>query len=249
MIVLIPIGGIGQRFKDNGYSRPKALINVFGNTIISYLLDNLNKSIIDYIFIPYNKEYQKFRFEEMLKKNYPEVQFKFFRLEENTRGAAETINIGLTNLKEERDIPILCLDSDNFFVSDIVEQWNGENCIFTIKDTNPKPIFSYVQSDENSIIHDIREKDKISDFASTGAYGFQSIQDLLQYTQKIIDNNIVQKNEFYTSGVIKEMIKDGKVFKNKVISNDDFICLGTPQQLKFFYNQISLKKYQQQNHF
>ena len=161
MIVLIPIGGIGQRFKDNGYSRPKALINVFGNTIISYLLDNLNKSIIDYIFIPYNKEYQKFRFEEMLKKNYPEVQFKFFRLEENTRGAAETINIGLTNLKEERDIPILCLDSDNFFVSDIVEQWNGENCIFTIKDTNPKPIFSYVQSDENSIIHDIREKDKI----------------------------------------------------------------------------------------
>jgi hypothetical protein len=29
MIIIIPIGGIGQRFKDNGYSKPKALINLF----------------------------------------------------------------------------------------------------------------------------------------------------------------------------------------------------------------------------
>ena len=27
MIVIIPIGGIGKRFKDNGYRKPKALIN------------------------------------------------------------------------------------------------------------------------------------------------------------------------------------------------------------------------------
>ena len=49
MIIIIPIGGIGQRFKENGYKNPKALINIYGKSIISYLLDNLNNNI-DYIF-------------------------------------------------------------------------------------------------------------------------------------------------------------------------------------------------------
>ena len=42
MIIIIPIGGIGQRFKDNGYKKPKALINLYGKFMLSYLLDNLN---------------------------------------------------------------------------------------------------------------------------------------------------------------------------------------------------------------
>ena len=42
MIVIIPIGGTGQRFKKNGYSKPKALIHVYGRPMIYYLLDNLN---------------------------------------------------------------------------------------------------------------------------------------------------------------------------------------------------------------
>ena len=41
MIVIIPIGGTGQRFKKNGYSKPKALIHVYGRPMIYYLLDNL----------------------------------------------------------------------------------------------------------------------------------------------------------------------------------------------------------------
>ena len=133
MIIIIPIGGVGQRFKENGYKNPKALINIYGNPIISYLLDNLNTDNIDYIFIPYNKEYKKFRFEDLLTKKYPNIMFKYFCLENNTRGAAETINIGINNLNEERDVPVLCLDSDNFYLCDIISQWNGGNCIFSIK--------------------------------------------------------------------------------------------------------------------
>ena len=116
MIIIIPIGGIGKRFKDNGYKNPKALINIYGKPIISYLLDNLNVDNIDYIFIPYNKEYKMYRFEDLLIKTYPHISFKFFCLENNTRGAAETINIGINNLNEKRDIPVLCLDSDNFYL-------------------------------------------------------------------------------------------------------------------------------------
>ena len=42
MIILIPIGGVGKRFKEKGYELPKSLINVCGKSIIFHLLDNLN---------------------------------------------------------------------------------------------------------------------------------------------------------------------------------------------------------------
>lgn len=160
MIIIIPIGGTGERFKENGYKKPKALINIYGKPIISYLLDNLNTDNIDYIFIPYNKEYKNYRFEDFLIKNYPEINFRFYCLENNTRGAAETINIGINNLNEERDIPIICLDSDNFYKCDIISQWNGENCVFSFEDRNENPIYSYIKTDHSNEIIDIIEKKK-----------------------------------------------------------------------------------------
>jgi len=241
MIIIIPIGGIGQRFKENGYKKPKALINIYGKPIISYLLDNLNTDNIDYIFIPYNKEYKKYRFEDLLIKNYSKINFRFFCLENNTRGAAETINISINNLNEERNIPVLCLDSDSFYTCDIISQWNGDNCVFSFEDKNENPIYSYVKINENNEIIDIKEKDKISSNACTGAYGFNSINHLKKYTSKIIEGNITQKSEFYTSGVIKEMISEGQIFKNQTILHSNFTCLGSPLQLKFFYNNYPCK--------
>ena len=58
MIILIPLGGLGQRFKEVGYSLPKPLINVFGKPILFWLLDNLSISKdINFIYIPYNFEF------------------------------------------------------------------------------------------------------------------------------------------------------------------------------------------------
>ena len=50
MIIIIPLGGTGQRFKMNGYKEPKALIKVFGKPILYYLLDNLNVGSNDIVY-------------------------------------------------------------------------------------------------------------------------------------------------------------------------------------------------------
>ena len=97
MIIIIPIGGSGNRFKQNGYSKPKALINIFGRPIIFWLLDNITTSDT-LICIPYNREYTVYRFEDQLKKEYPYMKFEFIELTHNTRGASETILIGLDHL-------------------------------------------------------------------------------------------------------------------------------------------------------
>lgn len=238
MIILIPLGGLGIRFKNMGYKEPKALIHLLGKPILYHLIDNLKLKPDDILYIPYNKEYSNFRIEDKLKKDYPNVQFKFLELSRNTNGAAETINIALKNIFFS-DCPILCLDGDNFYSVDIIKLWNGENMVFSFNDNNSEPLYSYIRIVNNQII-DIVEKEKISNNACTGAYGFSSYLNLLSYTQKIIDSEKKQKGEYYTSSVIKEMINDSILFRQYEIERDKWHCIGTPIQLRQFYNNYPL---------
>jgi beta-phosphoglucomutase-like phosphatase (HAD superfamily)/NDP-sugar pyrophosphorylase family protein len=245
MIITIPLGGIGKRFKNSKYGNtPKALIKVKGLCILYYLLDNLNsesiKNKIDFIYIPYNKEYLDYYLESRLSERYPEYKFKFMVLEKNTRGAAETIYISLSDLDSKRieDQPILCLDSDNFYFDiDIISKWGGENTVFTFEDRRPYPIFSYITTtigdSHSQIVRSIVEKNKISDMACCGAYGFDSWKELKNGCKYIISNNIKQKSEFYTSGVIKHMIDNlKKQFKSINVPNKNYFSLGTPLQVE-----------------
>ena len=129
-IILIPIGGIGSRFKKNGYSNPKSLINIFGKPIIYYLLKNLMTDTETLVYIAYNNEYVKYRFEDQITSMFPGIKFKFYQLNTNTEGAAETINIALKNIHINYDLPILCLDSDSFYTCDILKLWKKKKCCF-----------------------------------------------------------------------------------------------------------------------
>ena len=42
MNILIPLGGIGKRFSDEGYSFPKPLIKIFDKTMIEHVIDSLH---------------------------------------------------------------------------------------------------------------------------------------------------------------------------------------------------------------
>ena len=245
MIILIPLGGIGERFKKDGYTAPKALINIFGKPIIYYLLDNLTLTGVDFVYIPYHRDYIEYRFEDRLTKDFPNIKFKFLPLLHDTGGAAQTIQIALSKLNtpDTTDTPILCLDGDNFYTTDIIKMWNGENervafpsVVFTVKDTNENPIYSYVKINNNACIDDIIEKVKISDYACTGAYGFNSYKMLLENLNEMISLDIRQKGEFYTSTIIKMMINKGIIFTNKTLEKKNWLCLGTPLQVKQFYH-------------
>ena len=69
-MILIPLNGLGNRFKET-FSKPKALIEVSGKSIICWLLDNL-KPNNHFIYIPYNfNEYKDYDFENFILNLYP----------------------------------------------------------------------------------------------------------------------------------------------------------------------------------
>jgi capsule biosynthesis phosphatase len=230
MNIIIPIGGVGQRFKEDGYITPKPLINVLGDPMICHLIKGLSVKENDTVVIIYNQDLKSYNFEDLIRFKFPDLNLMFVSLDRVTKGASETILFGIEHLDLRMDENFLILDCDTFYDDDILEKYrecNNKNTIFYFKDNQELPIFSYIKI-ENENVTDIMEKVKISDNANTGAYGFKHGTTLKRYCERIKN----KKAELYVSLLYKEMLNDGIVIGSKSVEN--FSCVGTPLQLKVY---------------
>jgi capsule biosynthesis phosphatase len=234
MNIIIPIGGVGQRFKDEGYDMPKPLINVLGKPMIYKVIDSLKLDNTDKIHIVYHNHLKEFNFETLVKFWFPYVNISFTSLDHLTKGAADTVLKGLEAFTEEElKENILLLDCDTFYSEDIIKHYkesDNKNVIFYFNNTDSNSIFSYIKLNDNKVI-EIKEKIKISDNANTGAYGFESGNELKQYCSRILNLDM----ELYISCIYNEMLKNNKEIYGLKIKY--FHCVGTPLQLKIYCNK------------
>ena len=233
MNILIPLGGLGERFKKEGYSDPKPLIKVLNKEILFHVLDNLDIHKNDKIFIIYNKDLDDHNFSNIIKNKYQRINL--IKLLHNTKGAAETVFIGTKNIikNHKYNEKTILIDGDTFYLDNILEKYRNteENAVFYTKNYDTNPVFSYITLDNNSNIIEIKEKNKISNNANTGAYAFNNINTLLNYSKYVTENDIRFNNECYTSCIIDEMIKKNEPFKGIQLSEENVIVLGTPKQV------------------
>lgn len=232
--VLIPIGGLGERFKQDGYNSPKPLINILGKLMIQYVIDCLDLKENDNVIIVYNKLLSNYSFKNRIESK---KEIIFIELPFQTKGASETVLYGLNNVPQNiLNKPFVIMDCDNFYSVNLLDLYRKKeikNIVFSFEDSLNKPIYSYVKISDNVIV-DIKEKEKISDLANTGCYCFKNGNILKEYCTKVIEKNITQNNEYYISCVIKEMLNDKERFECIVIPKQDFHCIGTPMHVKMF---------------
>ncbi len=230
MNIIIPLGGQGKRFSENGYTRPKPLIKVLGKEIIFWVLDSLNLKENDTVYIPYNNHLDAYSFRDVISTKYP--TFKLLPIG-FTNGAAETLKICLEYFSITEKFVIL--DGDTWYEEDIlsIARKAPQNMTTYFNSTFPKPIFSYINI-EGKKITEIKEKVKISDNANTGCYYFRDPKKVLEHISEI-----EKHEEVYISDIIKSMIVKGEVFEAEKITS--FHVLGTPQQLIEFSNNFNVE--------
>lgn len=239
MNIIIPLCGIGKRFTDAGY-KPKPLIEIFDKKMILHVIDNLKISN-DNIFIIYHISLDDHKFSKIFEK-YENVHL--IPINNRTAGAAETVQFGIKYiLSNNLSISKKCLilDCDTIYNINIIKKLKilETNAVVYFKDFESNPIYSYITLECNNIT-DIREKEKISNNANTGAYFFIDINELYDACTHIVNNNIRFKNEYYMSCVIKYMLHS-KQFVGIEIDRKHYTSLGTPEELKkYIDNHISL---------
>jgi capsule biosynthesis phosphatase len=243
LTVMIPLGGIGSRFQKEGYVKPKPFVSVLGKPMILWVIDSLKLGPQDALVIVYNPAWMSPKYWEAVTALYPRLQL--VELPGATRGAAETVLIGLQGLsKALRDQPVMLVDGDCFYEEDIVATYRAiapsSNGVFYFVDTQPKPIYSYIVFEPSTRrIGQVKEKVKISDHANTGCYCFSKGSELLSQCQALLDAGATQTGnlsthtvgEYYTSGVIAQMIAEGATFTALQIDPTRMHVIGTPTQL------------------
>lgn len=243
MNIIIPIGGIGNRFKTQGYQLPKPLINIHGDPMIKHVLNSIQFHPDDNVIIIYNKELYNHGFEELIR-SFIQKNIFMYQLHECTTGAVHTLH---SFLKSSHDLSkfhkrTAVFDCDTFYHCNILDKIRNidsrENCVICFESLKSEPIFSYVSFDDSHEITAIKEKHKISNYANTGCYVFADIKELRDYCKIVLDTDHKFSNEHYTSCVIDKMIADSKPFKAVIIKPSDFTCVGTPEQLKQYCSSI-----------
>lgn len=261
MNIVIPMGGIGHRFASEGYRFPKPLVKIVGRPMLFWLLDHLDTKAEDIIYIGVSESLeQQFGLMEMLRIEYPSKTFREVILGFPTRGAAETLFIILQSMTNDRlKCKTISLDCDTIYFKSIIDEFRQLpahlNASFYFEDDGEKPIYSYISFAEEETIQmpsksypsivDVREKIMISKHANTGAYAFASASILKQYCAMVLDQPVGLAGEYYTTSVIKMMLKSKETFVGIHVPTDDFVCVGTPAQMEVFLKNLKTKSIQE----
>ena len=89
-----------------------------------------------------------------------------------------------------------------------------------------------MELNEKGFVKRIREKEKISNLASTGLYIFSNARQFIEATETMIKNDRRVKDEFFVSEIYNILLKSGKKFEVDIA--EEFIPFGTPEDIKKF---------------
>jgi dTDP-glucose pyrophosphorylase len=233
--VLIPMAGLGSRFKD--YTFPKPLIEINKKPMIQVVTENLNVEA-SYIYIVREEHYEKYNLYYML--NLISPHCKLVIQKGNKQGAACTSLLAKKLIDNDR--PLLIANSDQWIdwsSSDFFYKINNADCdgaILTFKNNHPK--WSYVKVDEYDYITEVKEKIVISDIATVGIYYWKKGSDYVKSAEQMINKWITHNNEYYIAPTFNEAIENGLKFKRYDVN--EMLGLGTPEDLEYFLKHKEL---------
>jgi capsule biosynthesis phosphatase len=237
-VIVIPMAGEGKRFKENGVLEPKFMIKVKDKTLFEWSMDslplNISKKIIFVCLEEHEKKINVSKFiKNIMAKKYSNCKYELVYLKETTRGQLETV-LHTKHLVRPNNILII-YNIDTHFISTRLK-----SKILTMKNRNIDGLLgcfesdndnlSYIELDDKGFVKKVKEKEKISQNASTGLYIFSDAEQFFQAGEEMIKKNIKVKDEFYVSEIYNILLETGGIFEIDIA--DEFIPLGTPDDIK-----------------
>ena len=235
MTIIITMAGQGSRFKAAGFSIPKYMIEVRGKTLFDWSMESLedyNKIVKKYIFVVQKKDNSKqFILEHMDKFNIGSIEV--LELEEATDGQATTCMKAMDLCDADDSIMIYNIDTYVESGGLLLRAIEGDGFIPCFK--APGLHWSFVRVDDDGQVVEVREKERISDNCSIGAYFFKSAKLFIEtYNSFYKVGNITR--EKYIAPMYNALISKGYKVNMNIISSNLVHVLGTPEEVDSFKN-------------
>jgi len=236
MKILIPMAGEGSRFKKEGFTFPKPLIDVAGKPMIQKVVENLDFQA-EYIFLVRKKHLDEYKGLSNTLERITNGCLKIVEIDGLTEGAACTALLAKEFIDNNEDL--LIANSDQFI------EYQRQNFIFMKNMTNVDavvwtfnavhPKWSFVKTNSRGFITKVAEKKPISDIATCGIYWYRKGSDFVKYAEQMVSKDIRVNNEFYIAPVYNELIQDKKSLVPFYVHK--MWGLGTPEDLRNFLDK------------
>ena len=246
MQLVIPMSGIGQRFKNEGYSLPKPFIQISGKSIVQHVVE-MFPGVEDILFIVNREHFNDLDLNLKVRLLEIAPNAEIVVIDNHKFGPAWAIKQAKDFIK--LDVPVVvnycdfaCIWNFPEFRAELHSGIDG--LIATYSGFHPHMLrnaqYAYLRLDESENLVQIQEKrpftsEPMSEPASSGTYGFGTGQILLDAINAQIESDDSYNNEFYSSLTFKNMILSGKVVKKFEI--DRFFQWGTPEDFEDFKMQ------------
>ena len=233
------MAGRGRRFSEQGFSKPKPLIEINGKPMIQLVIENLN---IDahYTFICQKEHYDKFLLDDFLYTIKPDCNI--IHIDEITDGPASTVMLAKKFFNNDEELIIA--NSDQFvewnsaeFLS-FLRRKNADGGILTFEAYDDK--WSFVKINDLGYVTEVAEKKPISNIATVGIYYYKKGRFFVEAAENMMKKNIRINNEFYVAPAYNEMIQNGKQIC--IFNVQKMYGLGTPDDLQLYLSSHGTTK-------
>ncbi len=235
--ILMPMGGLGQRFRDAGYETPKPVLEVLSVPMFQRALKSFDAydGTKKHLFVVRQDAEDEYKLASRIKQLQPDAQIAM--LQKNTRGAVETCMIAESLIDD--DLPLIIMDCDFYFESktyfdyirELANNAAYDGVLLTFESTDPR--YSFARTDDNHTVLETAEKRAISNHAIWGAYCFGSGKLYKDAARQLLQRPLSDAmKEYYTSFIYNDLIQQGKLIKQA--DTDHYDSFGTPEELQQF---------------
>ncbi|HEX2149551.1 MAG TPA: glycosyltransferase family 2 protein [Actinomycetota bacterium] len=239
--ILLPMGGLGRRFRDVGVSTPKPLIPVLGVPMFKRALASFDRFEGEktHIVVVREDDDKEFGLAKMVKEVDPGARIVV--LDHNTLGAVETCLAARDEL--DPSLPVVVMDCDIAFespdyfraIQDATTTGALDGLLLSFTSTDPR--YSFAEVGEDGLVVRTAEKQPISTHALMGAYFFTRADVFLEAADALMAKQIsARMPEYYVSLLFNELIQSGKRVGLVTGRLDSF---GTPEELARYEAQAA----------
>lgn len=232
MNIVITMGGLGSRFKKAGYTVPKYEIEVNGKTLFDWSMLSLKAFWGEKFFfiVRCDDNAKNFICQHCALLG---IDATIIEIDHLTKGQAETAMLVSNVWKADEGLFIYNIDTYVEAFSMKPEDISGDGFIPCF--IAPGEHWSFVRLDEKGRAVEVREKKRISDHCSIGAYYFSSaaLYEKIYY-EFYKDDRHMEKGEQYIAPMYNYMIEKGYDVRIQDIPAEKVHVLGTPEEVKAF---------------
>ncbi len=237
MQIVITMAGLGSRFKKAGYNVPKYEIVVHNRSLFAWSMESLTGFLApenDYYFIVRREDGAG----DFIRRGWEDItgsseRVKIIELDNMTDGQATTAMLAAPYWNKDDSLLIYNIDTyveaGQMKAADV----EGDGFIPCFKAGGDH--WSFVAVDDNGDATEVREKVRISDNCTLGAYYFKTCRLYERmYTEYYKDGANLEKGEKYVAPLYNYMISQGMRVRISLVDPASVHVLGTPEELEVF---------------